>query len=181
MPQKTRVPPGMLLAAICLILSAAAIALAGARTARAQQPEPPSLQGYFRPGEAKARFEAWEKRVRKFESALTGTYAPQALSAVADRLRLVASDMERERLELARRYETALDKGRRTMTEAKAVIQAETELGYGADAVRYADNVTAYAKSLADRIEARAASLLRAVPATPTARPAGRWTPPPGP
>ncbi len=164
MPEKRISPNARMAAASWFLLAATCCALC-AYAGETPGP-PPALQTFFRPGEARARFQAWEKRARKFEAALTADPSAVSLGAVTARLRLIVADIEKERAELASRYEASLDEGRKRLTESEAMARTGMELGYGADAVRYADNVAAYARALLKRFEARLSAWTPAAPRT---------------
>ncbi len=112
-----------------------------------------AVKPFYRPGEVRNRFDAWEKRARKFEAALTGGYAPAQFAQIAARISLIATDIQTESRELARRYDGLLASKRKRLSESAAKQSVLIELGYGPDDLRYAANVAAYANSLAGRFK----------------------------
>lgn len=145
--------------------------------ARAEEGGAAAVKPFYRPGEVRNRFDAWEKRARKFESALNAGYAPERFAGIASRLRLIATDIQMESRELARQYDALLESKRKHAAESEAKQSVLIELGYGPDDLRYAANVAAYAKGLASRFEKRASALVK----PPGPAPAPIKAPPPAP
>jgi len=145
--------------------------------ARAEQEAVTAVKPFYRPGEVRTRFDAWEKRARKFEPALTGGFTPERLSGIASRLRLVATDIQAESRALTRQYDALLEAKRRHASESAAKESVLIELGYGPDDLRYAQNVAAYALSLTDRLQQK----LDALPPPPSHSPAPIQVPAPAP
>jgi len=145
--------------------------------AKAEQEAGTGVKPFYRPGEVRNRFDAWEKRARKFESALAGGHNPARFAVIAARLRLIAADIQAESRELARQYDALLEAKRKRASESAAKQSVLIELGYGPDDLRYAANVAAYAQGLASRFQTR----LDARAAPPSSAPQSIKAPPPAP
>ncbi len=117
---------------------------------------PGGVKSHYASGETRNRFQAWEKRARRFEAALTEAYAPAQLEKIAARLEMIAADIAAEANGLRAQYDAALAAKRRTLTGTAAREGAARELGYGPDDLRYAQNVRDYARGLAERVRRRA-------------------------